>query len=104
MLSIFIIEKAVLLLALPQYDFALLPLIPLFFVLFGVAVIKLVYAKKEYKVSSLMSVKMVKLMLSLIIIFGYIFIVKNNSQAFLVSYLLYFIAYLGFETWMLQKK
>ncbi len=104
MLLVFLAEKAVLLFALPQYDFILLPLIPLFFILFGIGAIKLVYEKKDYKVSSLMGVKMMKLILSLVIIFGYIFIVKDNPQAFLASYMIYFIVYLAFETWMLQKK
>jgi hypothetical protein len=104
MLSVFLVEKVVLLFALPQYDFVLLPLIPLFFILFGVGSIKLVYEKKDYKVSSLMAAKMLKLIFSLVIIFGYIFIIKENSQAFLISYIIYFLCYLGFETWMLQNK
>lgn len=86
----------------PKYHFDLLPAIPVFFIILGIILIKLIYSKPNPAVYALLGAKMLKIILSLIFILAYVFIVKENNLAFLVSYLIYFMAYLIFETSMLS--
>jgi hypothetical protein len=85
-----------------EQNFALLPAIPVFFIAFGIIAIKLVYSRKDASVAALMAIKMVKILISLMFILAYVFLVKTNAVSFLVSYLIYFLAFLIFETWMLS--
>lgn len=101
MLVLFGLEQAVLSLWLPAYRFDLLPVVPAFFVVFGVLAIRFVYAKKQPGVSALMGLKVLKILLSMIIILVYVLLIKDNAVAFLASYLIFFSAYLCFETWLL---
>lgn len=102
MLALLGVEELVLNIYFEGCNFVLLPAIPAFFFAFGVAALKLVYARKQPSIAALMGVKMVKILLSLMLILAYVFLVKTNAVAFLVSYLIYFLAYLIFETWMLS--
>jgi hypothetical protein len=96
------LEKIILIAALPQHNFAALPAIPVFFILFGAIMIKLVYSKPNPSVAVLLGAKMLKIMLSLVIILAYVLLIKENNLAFLISYMIYFLAYLVYETWMLS--
>ena len=87
----------------PEYYFPLLATIPLFFTLFGYFAIRFVYLKPRSSIAVVMGVKMLKILISLILILLYVSLIKENSVAFLFSYLLYFFAYLAFETWMLYS-
>lgn len=86
----------------PQYQLAVLPLIPIFFTVFGIILMKLIYNNPNPSVSALLGAKLLKVLLSLIIILAYVLLVKINNLAFLISYLIYFLVYLVFETWMLS--
>ncbi len=83
-------------------DFALMPAIPLFFTIYGLVAIKIMKAKPNSSVTVLLAVKMLKILLSLGVILVYIIMEGENSTAFLLSYLAYFVIYLVFETWMLS--
>lgn len=103
MLAILGIEEIVLIGFMPTQNFALLPAIPVYFTIFGAVAINLVYTKQNPSVSSILGTKMLKILLSLVFILAYVFLVKTNAVAFLSSYLIYFLAYLLFETWMLSS-
>jgi len=102
MLAILGVEEIILQFFFKGHNFLLLPAIPLFFILLGTAAIKFVYSKKESSVAALMGVKMVKILLSLMFILVYVFFIKEQAVSFLMSYLIYFLAFLVFETWMLS--
>lgn len=105
MLGLLSIQEVLFYSLLQQYNFSLLPAIPAFFTLFGVAVIKLIHERKgNNNIMVIMAAKMLKVFLSLIFIFMYVFLIKENSVSFIVSYLIYFMAFLAFETWMFASK
>ena len=98
----FIIQRLIIVSLLPTSDFALMPIIPLFFVILGIVTIKIVYSKPKASVIILLVVKSIKILLSLAFILLYVIFNKENTTAFLISLLVYFIIYLLFETWMLS--
>ena len=100
---LFLAEELIIKLRMPQQNFTLLPAIPIFFTVFGIAAIKLVYEKQNSSVAAFMGVKMAKILLSLMFILIYVFLIKENSVSFLVSYLVYFLSFLIFETWMVSS-
>lgn len=102
MLLILGLQEIITITLIPQYQFQLLPIIPIFFTVLGAILIKLIYSKPNPAVSALLGAKMLKIILSLIIILAYVLLIKTNNLAFLISYLIYFMAYLVYETWMLS--
>lgn len=87
----------------PEYYFPLLVTIPLFFIIFGSLALHFVYLKPSPSILILMGVKVVKILISLILILLYVFLIKENAVSFLISFLLYFLVYLIFETILLNK-
>lgn len=96
-------EFSILKLCFPEYYFPLLVAIPLFFILFGSLVLHFVYLKPSPSIIILMGAKVVKILISLVLIILYVFLIKENSVSFLISFLLYFLVYLIFETILLNK-
>jgi hypothetical protein len=97
----FAIHKLITVFFLPQSSFALMPAIPLFFFVLGFVTVLIVKSKPNTSVILLLGVKTIKILLSLAFILLYMFLQGENSSAFLVSFLAYFILYLLYETWML---
>lgn len=102
MLGGLIVHKFIFLPQIPNGDFTLLPLIPLFFSLLGALSIYIINSKSFPSVNITLGVKMVKTLLSLTVILLYMFLQGENPQAFLMTFLVYFVIYLVFETWMLS--
>lgn len=100
---LFGIEISLALTVFPDIYFQLLPIIPIFFAAFGTIVIKFIYSKSKPSVTAILMGKMLKILLSLILILAYIVLIKENNTAFLFSFLGYFLIYLTFETWMLSS-
>lgn len=102
MIGGFFVQKMIIIPQIPSSDFALLPLIPLFYLLVGVLSVFLINSKSFPSVNVTLGVKMVKTLLSLTAILLYMFLQGENPRAFLMSFLAYFVIYLVFETWMLS--
>lgn len=98
MSALYVITKLFFVLVIPEKDFVLLPLIPIFFTVYGLLALKYVYIKKDISVSLLLTVKMMKTLLSLVFIVIYLLFKGSNPVAFLISYLVFFVSYLVTET------
>lgn len=103
MALVFGTEFSILKFCFPGFYFPLLAAIPLFFILFGSLAFHFVYLKPSPSIMHLMGVKVVKILISLILILLYVLLIKENSVSFLISFLLYFLVYLIFETILLNK-
>lgn len=101
MLALYVIHKLFFVFVLPDKDFVLLPLIPVFFILYGLTVLKFSYAKKELSVNLLLITKLSKTFLSLFFIMLYVIFEYPNKVSFAVSYALFFMIYLIYETLIL---
>lgn len=80
-----------------------LAVIPAFFSLFAFATFKRVTLNPQVKLSVIMATKMLRLLLSLVCIFLYVFIVADNILVFVVSFGAFFLLYLGVETWIMVQ-
>lgn len=89
--------------ALHNFDFIWLPAIPILFVVMGLFAIHKIYFRGGNNVSWLMGLKAFRILVSLILILLYAFVVKDNAISFLISYLVYYMTYLGFETYLLMQ-
>jgi hypothetical protein len=98
----FMIQKLIIVPQIPESNFSLMPLIPLFFVLLGLGSILILTKKPNPSVFVLLGIKSVKILLSLAFILIYVLLINKDKTAFLFSMLAYFITYLLFETWMLS--
>jgi len=103
MAVVFGAEYAVLHCCLPEQLFPLMVVIPFFFVVFGWLALRFAYLKPSVSIGLLMGIKSSKIILSIILILLYVLLVKDHSVSFLVSFSLYFLTYLIFETWMLYS-
>jgi hypothetical protein len=103
MAVVFGAEYAVLACCLPEQLFPLMVAIPLFFIVFGWLALRFAYLKPSVSIGLLMGIKSSKIILSIILILLYVLLVKDHSVSFLVSFSLYFLTYLTFETWMLYS-
>jgi len=98
MFSLYLIIKLFFVLVMPGKDFLLLPAIPIFFITFGLLALKFAYAKKDISPMILLSAKMIKTLLSIFIMMIYIVVKGEESIPFLISYSLFFVTYLVYET------
>ena len=71
---------------LPGHYFGGYPFIPVYFFLFGL-----------FEIS--MSMKVMKMLLSVILLVVYCFAVREEAKLFLLTFILYYIVYLIYETW-----
>lgn len=102
MLTAFILQKLLTVTQFPSYDFAFMPVIPLFFIVIGIISIAILQAKTNASVMVLLVIKTTKILLTLVFILLYLFFENENINAFLFSLLGYFMLYLLFETRMLS--
>ena len=72
--------------ALPGHYFGGYPFIPVYFYFFGLA-------------SIYMAMKMIKMILSLILVLIYCLAVREEARAFLLTFISFYLIYLIFETW-----
>jgi uncharacterized membrane protein HdeD (DUF308 family) len=50
-----------------------------------------------------MGIKVARLLLSLVVVMVYVLFVKTNAIVFVVTFGVFFLAYVVFETWMLLR-
>lgn len=87
---------------LPQYYFASYPVIPIYFFVFGFLIIYLferVRRNIQHKTLFLyMSIRMMKLMVSIILLVIIGFVVPSQIKEFLFTFIVFYLIYLAFET------
>lgn len=89
--------------ALPEYYFEGYPFIPIYFYILGLLSMYIVDAYKRFtpqKVLLLyMAMKVMKMILSLVLILIYCLIVDEQIKAFLLTFVSFYLVYLIVETW-----
>ena len=89
--------------ALPGHYFGGYPFIPTYFYLFGLFSIYMFDACRRHapqKLSLLyLAMKMIKMILSLILLLIYCLAVREEAKAFLLTFISFYLIYLIFETW-----
>ncbi|MBO7337797.1 MAG: hypothetical protein J6W49_05065 [Paludibacteraceae bacterium] len=81
----------------------LLPLIPGFFLMLGSITMNLLKNATGNGVNLIMGIKVARLLLSILVVMVYVFLVKTNAMVFVITFGVFFLVYLGFETWMLLR-
>lgn len=89
--------------ALPGHYFGGYPFIPAYFYLFGLFSIYMFDACRRHAPQRLlllyMAIKMIKMILSLILLLMYCIAVREEAKAFLLTFISFYLIYLIFETW-----
>lgn len=89
--------------ALPGHYFGGYPFIPVYFYFFGLFSIYMFDACRRYAPQKMLllylAIKVVKMVLSLILLVTYCFVVREEAQAFLLTFISFYLLYLIFETW-----
>lgn len=89
--------------ALPGHYFGGYPFIPAYFYLFGLFSIYMFDACRRHAPQRLsllyLAIKMVKMILSLILLLMYCIAVREEAKAFLLTFISFYLIYLLFETW-----
>lgn len=89
--------------ALPGHYFGGYPFIPAYFYLFGLFSIYMFDACRRHAPQRLsllyLAIKMVKMILSLILLLMYCIAVREEAKAFLLTFISFYLIYLIFETW-----
>ena len=89
--------------ALPGHYFGGYPFIPVYFYIFGVFSIYMFDACRRHapqKLSLLyLAMKMIKMILSLILLLIYCLAVREEAKAFLLTFISFYLLYLIYETW-----
>ena len=81
----------------------LLPVIPAFFLMLGSVTMSLLKNVRGNGVNLIMGIKVARLLLSLVVVMVYVLFVKTNAIVFVVTFGVFFLAYIVFETWMLLR-
>ncbi len=81
----------------------LLPVIPAFFLMLGSITMSLLKNVSGNGVNLIMGIKVARLLLSLVVVMVYVLFVKTNAIVFVVTFGVFFLAYIVFETWMLLR-
>ena len=92
---------------LPAYRFRFLGMIPAFFVFLGVLTVNIAQLAHGHGINVIMGTKVLKMVLSLLILFAYALLVKVTVMSFVLTFAVFFLAYLIYESWMfldLNKK
>ena len=79
---------------LPGHYFGGYPFIPVYFFLFGLFEIS-----PQKMLLLYMAMKVMKMLLSVILLVVYCFAVREEAKLFLLTFILYYIVYLIYETW-----
>lgn len=83
-----------------QYRFPFSALIPAFFVFLGSVTVSVAWQAKGHGINVIMGVKVLKLILSLLLLFAYAFLVKEGVLPFALTFAAFFLIYLIYESWM----
>ena len=85
---------------LPGHYFGGYPFIPVYFFLFGLFEISMFDACRKHAPQKMLLLYMaMKVMLSVILLVVYCFAVREEAKLFLLTFILYYIVYLIYETW-----
>lgn len=88
---------------LPEHYFKWFPYIPIFFYVMGIASIYAFDSCRSHAPNKTgllyMALKVVKLILSVVLLLVYCIIVKEHEKDFILSFVAYYLSYLIFETW-----
>lgn len=89
--------------ALPGHYFGGYPFIPVYFYLFGLFSIYMFDACRLHAPQRMLllylAIKMVKMILSIILVLIYCLAVREEAKAFLLTFISFYLIYLIFETW-----
>ena len=89
--------------ALPGHYFGGYPFIPIYFYFFGLFSIYAFDACRRHATQRMLllylATKMIKMILSLILVLIYCLAVREEARAFLLTFILFYLIYLVFETW-----
>lgn len=89
--------------ALPGHYFGGYPFIPVYFYLFGLFSIYMFDACRRHAPQRMLllylAMKMIKMILSLILVLIYCLAVREEAKAFLLTFISFYLIYLIFETW-----
>ena len=89
--------------ALPGHYFGGYPFIPIYFYFFGLFSIYAFDACRRHAPQRMLllylATKMIKMILSLILVLIYCLAVREEARAFLLTFILFYLIYLVFETW-----
>ena len=89
--------------ALPGHYFGGYPFIPVYFYFFGLASIYMFDACRRHAPQRLLllylAMKMIKMILSRILVLIYCLAVREEARAFLLTFISFYLIYLIFETW-----
>lgn len=92
---------------LTQYYFVFYPFVPLFFFIIGVLTISIFVSVDKTNPGKLVNVymliKMIKMLLSAIFALVYIIGIKDNNLSFGVVFAIYYLIYLGLETYFYSR-
>ncbi len=88
---------------LPGHYFGGYPFIPVYFFLFGFFEISMFDACRKHAPQKMlllyMAMKVMKMLLSVILLVVYCLAVREEAKLFLLTFILYYIVYLIYETW-----
>ncbi len=88
---------------LPGHYFEGYPFIPIYFFTFGLFSIYMFDACRRHAPQKMvllyLAIKMIKLMLSLVLLLIYCFAVREEARAFLLTFMSFYLLYLIYETW-----
>lgn len=88
---------------LPGHYFGGYPFIPVYFYLFGVFNIYMFDACRRYAPQKMLllylAMKVAKMLLSFMVLVIYCMAVREEARAFLLSFILFYLLYLIYETW-----
>ena len=85
--------------ALPGHYFGGYPFIPIYFYFFGLFSIYAFDACRRHAPQRMLLLKMIKMILSLILVLIYCLAVREEARAFLLTFISFYLIYLIFETW-----
>lgn len=89
--------------ALPGHYFGGYPFIPIYFYFFGLFSIYAFDTCRRHAPQRMLllylATKMIKMILSLILVLIYCLAVREEARAFLLTFILFYLIYLVFETW-----
>lgn len=89
--------------ALPGHYFGGYPFIPIYFYLFGLFSIYMFDACRLHAPQKMLllylAMKMMKMILSMILLLAYCLAVREEAKAFLLTFISFYLIYLIFETW-----
>lgn len=89
--------------AMPGHYFGGYPFIPVYFYLFGLFSIYMFDACRRHAPQRMLllylAIKMIKMILSLVLVLIYCLAVREEARAFLLTFISFYLIYLIFETW-----